>query len=57
MIDVLLIWVMYFGMFPLAAPGHDVSSLLAVIDIALHFGALLWLCWRWRISIERRVTP
>lgn len=53
MIDLLLLWVGLFGVWPLADPGHDLSTVPSLLDVILHVTAWLVLCARW--TIVRRV--
>lgn len=55
MIDVVLVWLLLFGVWPLADPGHDLSTFGSVVDVAVHFAAGFGLGLRW--TIERRVWP
>jgi hypothetical protein len=52
-IDWLALWVLLFGIYPLAHPDHHDGSLMAWLDIALHIGAATVLMSRWKIA--RRV--
>lgn len=45
-------WLLLFGMWPSADPGHDDTSLLVWVDLALHVGAGIILLNR---EIDRRV--
>jgi hypothetical protein len=48
-IDIVLLWLAAFGVWPIADPGHEGSTLLSNLDIAIHIGATFALCRRWRI--------
>lgn len=52
-VDVLLVLVMLFGVWPLADPGHALDTAASIIDVALHWAAAGWLAVRWRI-VRRR---
>lgn len=49
MIDVIAIWVLCFGVWPLADPGHDADTVASVLDIAVHSMAAAVLALRWRV--------
>lgn len=49
MIDVLLVWVALFGLWPLLDPGHALTTVASVVDVIAH-GAACWaLCRRWKL--------
>jgi hypothetical protein len=54
-LDGALLWVLCFGVWPLADPGHSGDTALSAIDLMLHFFTLVWLSCRWRLRVERRV--
>lgn len=45
-INVIAWWVVVFGLWPLADPDHSGTSLLTVVDIALHYAATVYLVRR-----------
>lgn len=46
-------WCFAFGVWPLADPGHSGTSLLTIIDIALHFAGGYYLATQmWRLTIK-----
>jgi hypothetical protein len=51
-IDALLVWFMLFGVWPFADPAHDLDTVASVLDVALHWTAIVLFWTRWRI--ERR---
>ena len=54
MLDLVLLWVALFGLWPWADPGHHADTLASSLDIALHVGASVWLARRW--TLVRRTT-
>lgn len=48
-VDLLLIWIALVGLWPFVDPGHDGESLLSLVDIAIHGGALAALARRWKL--------
>ena len=49
-LDVLLVWVLLFGVWPFGDPGHGGESLSSVVDIVLHCLAVAWLTVRWKLA-------
>jgi hypothetical protein len=47
--DVVLVWVWMFGVWPIAEPDHNFGTAWGVLDIVLHFAALVALVARWKI--------
>lgn len=48
-LDSIALWVLAFGVWPFADPGHGGDSLLSVLDIALHAAAAVVLISRWKV--------
>lgn len=55
LVDLALVWLFLFGVWPFADPGHDATTLLSALDLMLHLLAAVWLWRRWRIV--RRQHP
>ena len=49
MIDVVLVWVVGFGVWPFADPGHDMDTVGSVLDVGVHILAAGLLSARWRV--------
>jgi len=48
-VDVALLWVCMFGVWPLAHPEHSLDSMLGAFDMALHLAAWIVLMGRWKV--------
>lgn len=48
----LAIWLMLFGVWPLADPGHHADSPASTLDLALHALAALFLAHRWLMKVD-----
>lgn len=53
--DIVLLWLLFFGVWPFADPGHAADTIGSAIDIGIHAVALLLLLMRWQIVIVRRI--
>ena len=49
MIDLVAVWLWLFGVWPLADPGHDLSSPGGALDIGIHVVGFGTLYLRWDI--------
>lgn len=54
MIDVILVWLALFGVWPLSHPDHDITSIMSAFDIMLHLVGVFGLVYRWKI-VRREV--
>lgn len=55
MIDLLAIWLLLFGVWPLADPGHWPLTPLTIIDLAAHLAGASEIVSRW--ALVRRTGP
>jgi hypothetical protein len=52
--DWVAVYLVLFGLWPLADPGHHADSLLSVADLLIHLIAAIVLLSRWKVSLARR---
>lgn len=48
-LDILLVWLGVFGVWPFIDPGHDFDTAWSAIDVLLHCAAIGCLAGRWRV--------
>jgi len=49
MIDFIALWFALSGVWPIADPDHDMTSILSILDILTHIIAIIILILRWEI--------
>lgn len=49
MIDLALLWLALFGVWPLADPGHGLDTLGSATDVVIHVAASFVLFTRWKV--------
>jgi len=56
MVDFIILWLAMYGVWPIAHPNHEMTSILSILDIAIHIAAITALVLRWRI-VRRDLHP
>lgn len=54
MINVILVWLALFGVWPTARPEHTLSSSAGIADIIVHLTAIAILSWRVGVWLDER---
>lgn len=48
-LDLLMVWFVMFGLYPLLDTGHDLSGMWAKLDVLFHVTGVVWHGFRWRL--------
>jgi hypothetical protein len=49
-IDVVAVWLLLFGVWPLFDPGHDMSTIGGAVDVLVHWTGAGVLAARWTLT-------